>query len=325
MPYPGDISEFADFQQYLIGTWVNKEFGTDASGDAVGGPDNPLSYNIMPLPQVTQQPDQEGYPGYILKNFKYTETLQINDDKEVAIPALAPNRGGRFNQDPRALFYEQQVKFAEGPADGNVVHVENGSWLYLRSDEQEVGPYNKGGEVHGRIKEQPPELTVAKQIAVPHGNSVLAYGSFDDQKDGAPEIEQADAPYPKPDYLSVEPYDTKRTDSDNYQNPHPEFTNFPNKPLKLAVDILDPDAYIHWRVSTDPLDNDEEGVITNIPFQERLADVTEYDADYWLLSTDDGQNFDHLAYTQTMCMEMIVNGREYEFPHVTCNVITREN
>lgn len=325
MPYSGKTSEFALFQQYLIGRWVNKTIGKDTAGKNVGGEDNPLSYNIMPLPQISKQPHEPDYPGYILKNFRYYETVKFNNPHDVTTPTRAPNRGGRYTQNARALFYEQQVKFAEGPGKDSVVHVENGAWLYLRRDPQQIGPYDQGDPEPGVITRQPPELTLGKQIAVPHGNSVLALGNFDTSPvNGSPVIADAPPPYPQPDYLSVEPYTKKRASDDNFQNPDPGTTEQPNKPLQIALDILNPNSYIHWHVTTKPLGNDEHGVVTNIPFEQRLAKVTDYFADYWLLSTDNGHNFNYLAYTQTMLMDMIINGQKYACPHITCNIVTKD-
>lgn len=153
---------------------------------------------------------------------------------------------------------------------------------------------------------------------------MLAFGAFDlNPTNGTPDIPTVDPPYPQPDYLSVEPYSAERSEDDDFQNPNPRFTERPNKPLQLAIDILSPDSFIHWNVTTEPIGG-EEGIVTNIPFEQELAEVTEYFADYWLLSTDSGRNFDYLAYTQTMLMDMIINGRPYTFPHVTCNVVTRK-
>ena len=141
MPSAAPIAILNFFQQQLIGNWANADFGKDSSGNPVGGPTNPLSYNIMPLPQKNGLGGVSAPFGYILKNFKYHERLHFNDDNvttTLAIAARAPNWGGEVNQDARAIFYEQQVKFAEGPQgprtgapDGDVVHVENGAWLWL--------------------------------------------------------------------------------------------------------------------------------------------------------------------------------------------------
>ena len=110
MPAAALLDILALFQQNLVGDWENKPLPGGADG--AGGPANPLSYNIMPLPE-TADPD-----GYILKNFRYHEKLHFNNadpTTTLAIAARAPNRGGTVNQDARAIFYEQQVKFAEGP------------------------------------------------------------------------------------------------------------------------------------------------------------------------------------------------------------------
>ncbi len=69
MPALAQIGILAPFQQQLVGNWKNLDFGKDAQGNPIGGDENPLSYNIMPLPQISD-PD-----GYILKNFKYPRSF----------------------------------------------------------------------------------------------------------------------------------------------------------------------------------------------------------------------------------------------------------
>ena len=170
-----------------------------------GGTNDPLSYNIMPLPQQSPSPTgDKGYSGFILKNFTYFETVRFNScmdtTGEVALSVLAPNRDTTYQQDARALFYSQQVHFAEGPGTkgsgaDSVVHVENGAWLYLYSVEQPIGPYGSQGQETGPIVPQDPKISIAKQMAVPHGNSILALGNFDDVATGAPTIPSARRPW----------------------------------------------------------------------------------------------------------------------------------
>ncbi len=66
----------------------------------------------------------------------------------------------------------------------------------------------------------------------------------------------------------------------------------PNKVLQKAVHNIKPNAFMYWVVHTDPVVVDGKdigtGVVTNIPFEQRRANVTEYKAEYWLLSTDHG-------------------------------------
>lgn len=383
MPYavsvkkvPGVESGLAEFQQLLIGTWENV--------DELKEGKRPLSYNVMPLPQVEAQPGrkkQKGatkYGGFILKNFAFTEVLRFNgtsgkkdppdlqDPDALAVVAGAPNRGGTYTQFAHALFYEQQVRFAEGPEEGNIVHIENGAWLQLGSTHQNVGPYNPPAkQSKGHTLRQPPYLTIAKQIAVPHGNSILALGSidlgdrekFDFEKDGisadtvlpgAPVIPDQFVPYPQaadavgenvyaafadaatePFY---DPYRQALGAKPDFENPNVAWTLNPNAPLQKALEIISPKAHMHWRVTTLPLFGGD-GVVSNIPFEDRKSKVTEYWADYWLLSTDPpgkkSAKFDYLLYNQTVLMEMEVSedgGKtftRYVFPHITSNVVKK--
>jgi hypothetical protein len=86
-----DSNLLAEFQKELVGNWMNMAFGHDKDGMEVGGEDDPLSYNVMPLPE-TSDPDR-----YILKNFKYSERIKFNNENvndTLVIAAKAPNRGG---------------------------------------------------------------------------------------------------------------------------------------------------------------------------------------------------------------------------------------
>lgn len=377
----------SDFQQELVGCWRNETFGKDKHGKPAGGVDNPLSYNIMPLPSVPPCPHSKKNPydphndGYILKNFRYTERLKFNDcdDKNtLAVAAIAPNRGGLVGQNCRAVFYEQQVRFAEGPngpkhKDGpQVVHVENGAWLWLPRYVQQPGPYpvkNIDDEKVTEDLEQPVDIMIAKQMAIPHGNTIHALGSFDtinaksveercDGKStkvcrrisdvmipGRPAIPDGPTPYPMPANAECNPdkskcpkppslvsslnackrYSELKNHMNDFQNPIPEYTRFPNMPLQMAVDIIDPDYYIHWYVTTQKSANGNgEGAVVNIPFEQRASDVIGYSAEYWLLFKEYKKEImkKYLAYTQTIRMVFTIEGVKYVFPHVTCNTVT---
>ncbi|MGA7158784.1 MAG: heme-binding protein [Acidobacteriaceae bacterium] len=358
MPLPAPMSILAEFQQQLVGTWSNQDFGTDSKGKPAGGPENPLSYNIMPIPQ-TSDPD-----GYILKNFKYHERLKFNGTDAtttLAIAADAPNRGGLVSQNCRALFYEQQVMFAEGPGVNTVVHVENGAWLWVPRFVQQDGPYaaNVNAEQVQDSLQQPSDVSIAKQISIPHGNSILALGGFDTQAEpggegvcrrqpmikGSPVVPDAPSPYPTPSIAIENPaapppptlisnlnvgarYTTKLINSPgnptNFQNPHPLLTQCPNRPLQEAVKIIAPESYMHWSVTTEAGQHGK-GVVTNIPFERAVSNVTAYFADYWMLFKGKKR---YLAYTQTILMVLTIYNRAtkrnetYTFPHVTCNTVT---
>ena len=319
MPTAAIPGGLAPFQEHLIGTWSNQPI--DPSGR--GSKSDPCSYNVMPLPQMTAQGGQAN--GYILKNFSYYEKLQFDDQNAVALPATAPNRGSDNLQVPTALFYNQQVFFAEGPGINSVVHVENGSWLNIETGEKIVGPY--GTPVGAPIvlqqpNQQPPTLTVAKQISVPHGNSILALGGQSGPTAGAPTIPDSLPTTPTPlmgaPALDVTIYHGTEGQQDDYENPNPELALNPNLALQQAAAAIQANHYLSWKVSTK-----NKGYAVNIPFEEKVSNVVDYDADYWLLSTDQGASYKYLLYTQTITMQIPINGHLYSFPHVTCNVLTK--
>lgn len=362
MPYSINAGNLADFQCRLIGTWKN-----DPSLLVDG---RSPSFNVMPMPQIENQPDRapgDEYGGFILKNFSFNEIIRFNgsimqadppehiDEGALAVVAGAPNRGGSYTQTSHALFYDQIVHFAEGPDAGKVVHVENGAWLHFGSEEQLIGPY--GPEKYsGQVLRQPPYVTIAKQISVPHGNSVLALGSVDINDGdhfnhsltghgsqyvfrGKPELPDAFVPYPAPAHTATAPYsdpyavqlgDPADPTDQEYENPKPAWTLNPNAPLQAALDIIKPRYFMHWHVTTEPRLGDH-GHVTNVPFEQRRSRVTAYWADYWMLSKN-SDSFEYLAYSQTIIMEMNlwvtdINGdkksERFVFPHVTTNVVKK--
>lgn len=137
----------------------------------MGGTETPYSYNVMPLPQV----DPSSQEGYILKNFSYYEELIFS-----AIHGTAPNRSGSGTQVANTLFYEQRVYFADGPNKDALVHAENGSWLYLTDRKQFVGPYGTAADPEQNSVPPTQPYNIIKQMSVPHGNSVLAAGTYKD-------------------------------------------------------------------------------------------------------------------------------------------------
>ena len=253
---------------------------------------------------------------FILKNFTYNETVQFNIDADIALP----NRGPESLQLPTALFYQQQVFFADGPKTGNVVHVENGSWLNLRLGDKLVG-----SDATPTITGAQTPVQIAKQMSVPHGNSILALGTIAESNGGVT--------IPSKSLSSVLPTPSTRLDLTPYStpsetNPNKDYAADTNKPLNDAVAFLKENgkavtASIHVNVTTES----QGGITLSIPFEERSADVNLYEADYWLLSTDmNSKTYDYLAYTQTINMEFTIPGKsgKYTFPHVTSNFLTRK-
>lgn len=329
MPHKAEVAGLASFQQQLIGTWTNQNLPDTGKGDRK----NPYSYNVTPLPQ--RSPQQGSDLGYILKNFKYYEKIVFYSPDDVLGPVGAPNRGGKYQQHPYAVFYGKQARFAEGPGIATINHEENGAWLHLVTEKQYVGPYLNPPEYpifeSGPVKPQPSKNTLCQQISVPHGVSVMALGSFDPPQTGEPSLCRVVPVYP----TAREPQDAPRLDTapygdvldcpDNYQNPHKDLTRWVNKPLQDAIDDLRSAGhgvtnYIHFQVSTA-----NNGMVANIPFEDRKAELVEYGAEYWLLSYDGGMDYDILAYSQRIDYIMKVKGDKYLFHHPSCNVLTRSS
>ncbi|MCE7001106.1 heme-binding protein [Saccharothrix sp. S26] len=322
MPRKAEISELSTFQQHLVGTWTNQNLPGTGKGD----PTTPYSYNVMPLPQ--QSPQNGVSIGYVLKNFTYYETIVFQGEDAVAGPVAAPNRGGTYQQTPFVLFYDQQIRFAEGPGQGQIVHEENGAWLSLTTEKQQIGPYpyppDNPAYEPGDPQPQPPQRTLAKQISVPHGVSVLALGSAR-EAGGQPEIPTSPSVLPTPDGLDTlpYPYGLPLTEDGNYQNPQPVLTLDIGLPLRTAIDDLAKAGHPVTDHITCEVEDTNGGAVLNIPFEHGKAALSGYSANYWLLSLDGGTHYDILAYTQRILLDIEIDGTTYTFPHPTCNVLTK--
>ena len=293
--------------QYLIGTWTNQNLpGTNS-----GGPDSPFAYNVMPLPQV----DPSSPTGYILKNFTYYEELTFT-----AIHGNAPNRGGLGQQVAYTLFYEQRVYFAEGPNKDALVHAENGSLLYLLDSTQPLGPYGNGDQpglgsqtVQNSVAPTQP-FNLVKQVSVPHGNSILALGNYTPANagTGVPAIPSAS---PLPSGVNTAQYAL----NDPVTNPQPAFTANPNQVLVDALQARPCTNFLMLTMSSAK----GTGAVTNIGFEQQHANVSQYDFTYWLEAFDNSDNFTQLQYSQTITLQIPINGQKINFPHKTANTLTK--
>ena len=292
---------------YLIGTWTNQTLGNSGKG----GPDKPFSYNVMPLPQA----DPTSPLGYILKNFSYYEEMTFT-----AIHGSVLNRDGMGAQVAYTLFYEQRVYFAEGPNKDALVHAENGSLLLLADTLQPLGPYGNaflwglGNQtVEGSVAPTQ-AFNLAKQVSVPHGNSILALGTYHSAT-GAPQIPPATV-LPSAD-IDPFPYHAKN----EVMNPQPDYTLNPNKALTDALLISTPNYHVTLSVSS----ANGKGAVSNIGFEQQYSNVTRYDFTCWLESFDGGISFPQLQYTQTIVLQLPIRGGSVSFPHVTANTLTTKS
>ncbi|HEY0131973.1 MAG TPA: heme-binding protein, partial [Allosphingosinicella sp.] len=294
--------------QLLVGTWTNQPYP-----NGKGGPDSPYSYNLMVLPQSDSVTTPEGF---ILKNMQYYEEITFSP-----IHGNAANRGGTGVQVCNPLFYEQRIYISEAsgtPATNTLVHAENGSWLVLSSSVQLEGPYSTGPEVPGST---PPTgfPTLVKQISVPHGNSVLALGEAPpfplQPQSGTPSIPDLTGTV-IPAGVGPAPYTTP-----GVGNPNTAYTANPNAPLAEALGQANVVSYIKFQVDTAFANS--KGMVTNIGYEERHANVMRYSATYWLEQLEGSDGYDQLQYSQTITLEIPLHGTVYKFPHVTSNTLTR--
>jgi hypothetical protein len=319
MPYSITISDLHVFQQYLVGNWSND----GVPRECVNGHELPYSYNVMPLPQQAVQPGSTlPYHGYILKNFRYIENITFHPRTPpfptIAPPAAAPNRGFKFRQVPHALFYDQVVNFAEGPDVDNIVHVENGAWLHLQNQQPVIGPYSGISSVDTA---DPTDLDFAKQISVPHGNSILALGRYTGQVTGTPNIDASSA---LPTQVDPTRYRTLLDSRADFENPNVAYSEDPSRPIRTLVNLLNVTNFHHIVFSTRLNKLGQHGFVTNIPFEDKMASAVEYEADYWLLDVENSGTYPYLAYTQNITLRLAIDGLDYEFPHITTNVVKRQ-
>jgi hypothetical protein len=297
--------------QLLTGTWTNQPLT-----NGLGGPDKPYSYNLMVLPQQ----DPSSPEGYILKNMRYFEEITFSP-----IHGNAANRGGTGVQVGNPLFYEQRIYISPSsgtPVSNSLVHAENGAWLILSSMDQFPGPYpDPNGPTVPNSTPPSGYPTLVKQIAVPHGNCVLAVGNAPPlDSNGAPVFQTGSPTIPTPPFvipqgIGAAPYTTK-----SVGNPNLKYTQNPNLPLVEALAIDPVGQYIMFQVSS----TGDSGQVTNIGFEQQHADVVQYSATYWLESLV-GQPgvFNQLQYTQTIMLRIPLGNQDVIFPHITTNTLRR--
>jgi hypothetical protein len=269
----------------------------------------------MPLPQSQGSP---GNAGYILKNFRYYEEITFS-----VIHGNAPNRGGDFTQNCQTLFYEQRVYLAEGPAKDQLIHAENGSWLYLERTQQSIGPYGEGGTIpNGNIPAQDPAGIIVKQMSVPHGISILARGSFQTNinllrlDDLAKFLAPGTSAIPH-----VYGLDPRQYFATSQGNPYPNYNSDVYNSLTQFWEL--------WTSQEERrsgtvfyLDTDGVGAPANINFESKRADVPRYQAAYQIV-TNFGETY--MMYRQQIDLVIPISGIEkpVSFPHTTCNVLSK--
>ena len=291
---------------------------------------------------------------------QYGETLKFG-----LADLCVPNRGAAEtapDQHIDAIAYEQiivQKAVADFPAtkliapNGNGIHHEPGFFLQLldhatkgHTEEVKKGKLEKGDDV---------ELTIARQASIPHGNSVLAMGTIKTFS-GPPKIGTEKIPADiNPENATPERIKDTNFNTNAYLTPYKHFednhffgnvtdsarTGFPgfspkdaNAILKFALSKLSvkQTTVLHFdtKYRNKNLTNTP---ISNIPFVQREANVTEMHADFWImeLEKDDGSDTTEfiMQYSQTVYLEFFESddkdekGKLIRWPHVSINTLRK--
>ncbi len=321
-----------------------------------------------------KKPKSGAYGGFILKNFAFRErsgstgpttrkTPLDQDPEAVAVVAGAPNRGGTYTQFAHSVFYEQQVRFAEGPEDGKdrpprerrlapprQRRAEGGSIQSTgQTAERRAGPATASRCDHRQADRRP----TRKLGAGARQHRPQRPGRFQVRQRGPgcghrlwgpPVIPDQFVPYPEeadqaarqtldiatPPYY--DPDSQKLATPGDFENPSIEWTLNPNLPLRLAVEMIEPRAHMHWRVTTlEQFGGDSQG--HQHPFR-----GTQIGCDRVLgrlLAALKGPEREEVgevrlpAHNQTVLMEMEISThggktyKKYVFPHITSNVVKK--
>jgi hypothetical protein len=212
--------------------------------------------------------------------------------------ALVPNRGGVETMFVAGLQYELRVADSE---TNQPLHLENGMWLLLNNGQDPSTP------------------SIARQAAVPHGDSLLALGGFS-VIDGPPQIPDLDAipdtgSQPRLGYL------------DPYLVPMQGFnkTN-PNQVLQDAIKEQTIVETVTLDVSTQ-----NNGGIVNIPFIVKHANATAFQCTFWIETVknqETGSEFQQLQYSQQTNIDFLPKfgdpSQLIMWPHVNVNTLVKQ-
>lgn len=258
-----------------------------------------IGWNMIAVPN--------GKGGFELLVNRIDETITFT-----AIEALVPNRSnGGGTMLLAGVSYDVKVTDAtRGPNYGNLLHVENGMWLWPTN----IGPVVTDDKATDEIFTP---KTVVRIATVPHGNSLVAIGPFT-PIEGAPEIPDISG-MPIPLTGALPGYDNV------YLNKHGDFDpQFPNRFLINANAKQEILATLALSVTTD---DDVDGGIVNIPFIRQYADAKSLESTFWVETVLDekGNKTQQLQYSQTVDIYFHKHFDKtpglIKWPHVTVNTL----
>lgn len=288
----------------LEGEWESVKLHIN---DAQGKPQKtPSGWNVISVP---------GDGGFAFEVIPYVETLKFS-----SVAVSAGNRGPVFagqssDQQIFGLFYQQQVKSvcdtelcqSRGFGKGNVIHAETGMFLYIKD--------LSGG------------YTIARLSTIPHGNALLALGTFQETvKPGTAFFEAISAASTNLDGSAIEVLGYNDKIIGERQFPaFPQAT--PNAFLKIALDTIVGagalDSMTTLKMSTNT--PNASGGILNIPFIQKNATAASMDATFWLQNITGGSETELLQYSQTINLVFPPAGTAapVNWPHVTISTLKR--
>jgi len=280
-------------------------------------------WNVISVPAPVRNGGGPG--GFVVEVIPYKETLTFR-------PVVQAGNRGVFTGDNQAeqlitgLVYEQRItsvcnapKCVEmGFGEGQEIHVETGLLLYIK-DCVKTDKNDTSCAVA--------DLNIARLATIPHGNSVLALGSFDtkvpDDNNFFPEAPTRPVVVNKGDAFQL-----------GYNNVFgppfmfPQFaTSDPNRFLQNTLNdrlqVIEAMTTIHMSSTN------ASGGILNIPFNKTDIKTTDMQATFYIQQIKGSKDL-QLQYTQTI--NLVFPGLNNEipakpipaiWPHITVNTLTK--
>ena len=246
-------------------------------------------WNMIAVPVTAD----DGSETFKLEVMRMTETITFSP-----IGAPVPNKGYPEPTFVVGVQYELRVSDSE---TNQPLHIENGMWLLLDKDPIPGAP------------------SIARQSVIPHGDSLLALGTYSIKK-GPPDIPDINAvpfPGPKPEAGYTDAWIGPPVDGFSRINPNQTLKDF----IKQQ-DILETTTLI---VSTE-----NDGGIVNIPFIVRNANATAFQCVFWIekVKSATGDVFEQLQYSQQTNLNFISQfgnpSQLIMWPHVNINTLVKQ-
>jgi hypothetical protein len=242
-------------------------------------------FNLVTLP------DKHDNQPFRIKLTATRETLSFTQ-----IGAPIPNRGSAQDDiEILGLHYQQIINDA---LTHEALHLEPGIWLNIPA-----------------TTEPKQAATVVRLATIPHGDSLVAQGSFTTVK-GGPKIQAADSTplkggKPLIDAKYLQPFHTAKPPKGI---PEGSIAN-PNLLLTQAIDGQEFEKTVVLEISSTP-----KGGVVNISFVDTNANATKVSAIFWIETVKQQGGFHlQLQYTQTV----ILNFLGIDWPHISVATLVK--